>query len=557
VRRHRTSAAVFAGYLALAFAYFGVRVAAHPERTHVGGLFTDPQIFVWSFAWWPHALLHGENPFYTHAIWAPDGFNLAWATSVPGLAVAFAPLTLAFGPVLAYDAACVVMPALAAWAAYLLCRELTGRTWPSLAGGYLFGFSSYVLGGELTHLHTVAVFPAPLLALAVLRFVRGGLSGLGLAVRAGVLLALEAYCSTELLFTLTAALAAALVQALALVPAARRRLVASLAPLAGAYALAALLAAPLLYYVATGYVSGLTQDAPSFSADLLNLVVPTRASLGGWWSDGVAGRFPANDVERGAYLGVPALAIVLSFGLRARRSPGARFLLAGLALAVLAALGSWVTVDGRRVATLPWSRLATLPLWKDVMPVRFMLYASLALAVAVALWAASDLRPAWVRPALAALAVVFVAPDVSWHAWARRPDVPSLFTTGEYRSCLSRGENVLAFPVGARGDSLVWQAEAGFWFRFAGGYVSQRVPDGFLHPKGVARVATSDNPFEVTLRDVLALARRKGVTAAVVSARASDPWRSVLAPLGPPERAGGALVYRLPGAGARRCGASG
>ena len=27
-------------------------------------------------------------PFYTHAIWAPDGINLAWTTSVPGLALA-------------------------------------------------------------------------------------------------------------------------------------------------------------------------------------------------------------------------------------------------------------------------------------------------------------------------------------------------------------------------------------------------------------------------------------------------------------------------------------
>ena len=99
-----------AAYLVLAFCFLGIRVAAHPERDVVGGLFTDPQIFVWSFAWWPHAILHGLNPFYTHQIWAPDGFNLAWATSVPGLAIAFAPLTLLFGPVLAYNVASIAMP---------------------------------------------------------------------------------------------------------------------------------------------------------------------------------------------------------------------------------------------------------------------------------------------------------------------------------------------------------------------------------------------------------------------------------------------------------------
>ena len=58
---------------------------------------TDSNIFIWSFGWWPHALLHGENPVFTHAIWAPDGVNLSWVTSVPGLALLFAPLTLVAG----------------------------------------------------------------------------------------------------------------------------------------------------------------------------------------------------------------------------------------------------------------------------------------------------------------------------------------------------------------------------------------------------------------------------------------------------------------------------
>src|SRR5690348_16379149 len=106
-------------------------------------------------------------------MWSPDGVNLAWATSVPGLAIPFTPLTLAFGPTFAYNVACILMPALAAWTAYLLCHYLTGRTLPSLVGGYLFGFSSYVLSAELSHIHTAAVFLLPLVALLVLRFLRG------------------------------------------------------------------------------------------------------------------------------------------------------------------------------------------------------------------------------------------------------------------------------------------------------------------------------------------------------------------------------------------------
>ena len=78
----RRGGTAFGLYLLVAFLFLGIPVLDHPERDFVGGLFTDPQIFIWSFAWWPHAILHGINPIFTHAIWAPDGFNLAWATSV-------------------------------------------------------------------------------------------------------------------------------------------------------------------------------------------------------------------------------------------------------------------------------------------------------------------------------------------------------------------------------------------------------------------------------------------------------------------------------------------
>ena len=71
--------------------------------------------------------------------------------------------------------AAILLPALAAWTAFLLCRHLTGSFWPSFAGGYLFGFSSYMLGQELGHLHMTAVFLVPLAALVVLRFLEGAL----------------------------------------------------------------------------------------------------------------------------------------------------------------------------------------------------------------------------------------------------------------------------------------------------------------------------------------------------------------------------------------------
>jgi hypothetical protein len=40
----------------------------------------------------------------------------------------------------------ILAPPSPLWTAYLLCRHVTRSSWASLAGGYLFGFSSYELG---------------------------------------------------------------------------------------------------------------------------------------------------------------------------------------------------------------------------------------------------------------------------------------------------------------------------------------------------------------------------------------------------------------------------
>ena len=540
----------FLVYLALAFLFLGLRVVEHPERRVVGGLYTDPQIFVWSFAWWPHAILHGLNPAYTHQIWAPGGYNLAWATSVPGLALVFAPLTLAFGPILAYNVAAILMPALAAWTAFLLCRRLTnGAVWASLAGGYIFGFSAYVLTAGLTHIHTAAVFLLPVAAHLVIRFVQGDLSRRRLALGMGAVLAGQMLLSTEILFTLTFALAASLLLAALLIRSARTPLRATALPLAAAYGLAAVVTAPFLYFIFTGTGSRPPSGAFLFSADLTNLVVPTMANLGGWWTKHFVTAFPANDAERGAYLGVPLLVIVALFAWQWRRRPTGRFLIVGFLLAVFLSLGAYLTIHGRQLTTLPYSHLINKPLFENVMPVRLMAFASLAAAVMLALWAASSFRPSWLRVGLTALAVLTLVPNLAWGAWARTPEVPPLFTTGLYKSCLGRGENVLLLPFGTLGDSMIWQARSHFWFRNAGGYISPFPPRRYQEFTGIYKIATEDSPPDVTTEDVLALARLQHVSSIVL---ADDDlawrWTGVLGAFGRPQAVGGTLIYRLHGA---------
>ena len=181
------------------------------------------------------------------------------------------------------------------------------------------------------------------------------------------------------------------------------------------------------------------------------------------------------------------------------------------------------------------------------MPVRLMLYASLAGAVIVALWAASGARPRWLRIGLTALAVLALVPNVSWSAWARTPQIPALFTTSLYKACLGRGENVLLLPFGTDGDAMLWQVRSNFWFNDAGGYISPYPPPGYSGIAGVRRVATEEIPPDVSTNDVLQLVRLEHVTSIVVDATAESLWGPVLRPFARPQLVGGAFIYRLRG----------
>jgi hypothetical protein len=198
--RDRVGLTALVGYGAVSFLFFGLRLLLESGRQYIGQV-DDPQIPIWSFAWWPHAILHGENPFYTHAIWAPDGINLTWTNANAGPAILFTPLTWAVGPVASYNVAAVLAPAVSAWAAFLLCRHLTNAVWPSLVGGYIFGFSSYVLGHMAGELQLTAIFAIPLIALVTVRYVEGALNGRGLTLRLGILLAVQLLFGLELAFT--------------------------------------------------------------------------------------------------------------------------------------------------------------------------------------------------------------------------------------------------------------------------------------------------------------------------------------------------------------------
>jgi hypothetical protein len=562
--RDRAGLAALAGYGAVSFLFFGLRLLLESGRQYIGQL-DDPQIPIWSFAWWPHAILHGENPFYTHAVWAPDGINLTWTNANPGPAILFAPLTWIVGPVGSYNAAAVLAPAVSAWAAFLLCRHLTNAIWPSLVGGYIFGFSSYVLGHVAGELQLTAIFAVPLIALVVVRYVEGALTARGLTVRLGILFAVQLLFGLELAFTASLALVCAMVIAFAFVPDWRSRLVSMLRPLVGAYALAAVVTSPFLYYALTGGKISAFIPPVGYRADLLNIFLPTNIeAIGGGWAHSVASHFPGNYTERGAFVGPAVIVIVGLFAWRRWRSPMGRFLIVSLLLTVYGSFGSELTVYGHSVLPLPTPfghqtlnlpglGTTNIPLFNNTLPVRFMMYASLVCGVIVALWIAS--RPAgarltrWGLPALAVLALV---PNPEVGTWATTFTIPQFFTASAYRSCLAPGAIVLPEPVGNGGEAILWQAEGGFRFRLAGGRLTTTPPTTFMHPQSLQQISVGNPPVADQTQVLRYYIAAKHVSNVIVDQRQASIWTPALNRIAQPQDVGGVLLYDVSGA-ARPC----
>ncbi len=536
---------MFAGFVVVSFGLFGAAVLPHPGRVILGGG-PDNAIFVWSFAWWPHAILSGTNPFVTHLLYAPSGANLTWMTSVPGLALVFAPVTLLLGPVASFNIAALVLPAIAAWAAYRLCFVLTGSLWASLIGGYLYGFSSFILAQQiLAHVFLTADFVLPLIALAIVRFVRGDWSWWAFVVRFGLLLAVQLLISTEVALTLTLVLVISLGLALLLARDARARLRALMPAVAAGYGVGALFAAPLVAFVLLGLPShGFVRD-PS-GTDLLNLLVPTNVNaLAGTAFPSIQRNF--NPHESAIFVGLPVLIIAALFTWRTWRSGWTRFLIAGFLAPLLLALGPKLTVAGDSVGPLPWRLLENARGFEDIHTPRFGVYAGLASAVIVALWTARTRGWFVGRPLVLPILAVATLFPAAWRSLpVVHPDRPAFFATSLYKSCFPAHETLAIFPF--EGDSLdVLQAETGFSFAIAGGYLTPT-------PAGVRSIVSfNDDPTVALFNDysdrglpsvdaLRAFTARHRVDRVISVAGDGYPTRTQMRAFGPVEQIGGVEV---------------
>jgi hypothetical protein len=524
----------------------GSGVLLHPASTAVGfNPASDFQVMTWSLEWWPWAISHGVNPLHTRLFWPPEGYSTLWMTTIPVPALLGSPITLTAGPLVAYNVLILLAVPLAAAAAYLLCRELTASVGASVVGGVLFGLSPYMLGHTLSqHLDLTFVFPIPLLALLVVRYVRRRTTARRLVFGFAALLLVQLGSSFELFLDVTVMVVVGFVLALAGTTGLTRvRVGRAGALVAGAYGVCLPVLVPIAVVALSSAHASLRFDPSTYAIDFLNVVVPTPTLLGGLFHSAQAQsqHFVGNIGEQDGYLGLPLL-IVAALGLRAEWRRGA-WLAGGLLLvALFLSFGPMLTVGGRALGGLPFS-LARLPVLSSALPARLSVFTALAGACLCALWLARP-RPRWMSAGVAVVLVVSVLPNFAspqrlpgaWTpAYVFRWSTARAATFDQIRPwtrALAAGSNVLVLPTGDRTPASYWQAMSGMRFRLAVP-ATPFVPPSIVASPVVRGLVNNDLPSLAGRR--LAAARLRAflhtqrIRSVVVYSTADRTWRAVAA----------------------------
>ncbi|WP_225197628.1 hypothetical protein [Gluconobacter oxydans] len=441
---------------------------------HLIGVGADVESFAWMLYWWPWSIGHGINPFVTDLAWNGLGYNLTWATALPTFGLLLAPLTWLGGPVLTTNLVIVVAPACAAFAAFLLLQSVTGRWGPAFLGGLVFGFSPYEMGQSLGHLNLTSIALVPLCLLVCKAYLEQTITRLHFIASLSMTALLQLGISTEVLFTSAVMGAVTWCVFVATAPAKVRHIYFLLARdvvLAGIVTI--ILASPFLFYLIKGMkvVPGQLNDADFYSADILNFLVPTPVTFpGGALFSSISDQFTGNISEQDAYIGLPFFLLAAYFSTIAFRSSLlAKRCVLVFWISVLFSMGGVLHV-GKNVVhvPLPWHLVDHLPVVSSVLPVRFAMFTSLALAVLCAVFLAQRATVGRYGVVLCGLLFLFPAPAAQgWEATTSS----LFFTEASIKRHFGNDPVLVVLPFGYLDHSMAWQLQSGYAFRQTGGYL--------------------------------------------------------------------------------------
>jgi hypothetical protein len=446
----------------------------------------DPQdqaFFEWMLAHGARVLTDGVYPFFSDRMNYPDGVNMMANTSVLAVSLPLTPITLLFGPHVAFNVFLTGALAFtgASWYLVLSRRFVTSRA-AAWVGALFCTFAPSMVSHAGGHPNIVSQFLVPLIIWRTLELrVRGRALRNGL-ILAG-LLVWQAFINLEILFMTAVGLGFFC----AVMAAVRRRshpgeaLPFLRALGVTAAATLALLAYPLsVQFFGPQSYQGLHESVRAFGADLASFAAYSRHSVAG--DAAVASRLTQNPAEENAFFGWGLIVLFTGLLIWLRRSV-AVLALGGIALLFAAmSLGPNIVLNGVDTGLSGiWAALHSIPVLDSAVPTRWAMAIAPIVGIILALGCqrAADMirsQPASRGPVrvamITAVAMALVPLIPKPLATVPMEPVPTFVTSGAWRAYVDDQHTLVALPLpdNVYPAPLRWAAVTGQDLRIAGAY---------------------------------------------------------------------------------------
>jgi hypothetical protein len=445
----------------------------------------DPQdqaFFEWMLAHGARVLTDGVYPFFSDRMNYPDGVNMMANTSVLAVSLPMTPITLMFGPHVAFNLFLTLALAATGISWYLvLSRQFVASRLAAWVGALFCTFAPSMISHAGGHPNIVSQFLVPLIIWRTLelrtgRTVRNGL------ILAGLLI-WQAFINLEILF-MTAVGLGIFCSVMAISrrdthPGERRAFLRGIGLAAGVTL--AVLAYPLsVQFFGPQSYQGLPQFVRNFGADLGSFTAYAQRSVAG--NSATAGRLAQNASEQNAFFGWGL--VILFFGLIAwmRRNVAVVTLGAVALLFAAMSLGPRIYLNGINTGVPGiWAVLHSVPVLNSAVPTRWALAIAPVVGIVLALGCqrASDLVKAQpsargpVRVAMITAVAMALVPLVPTPLeTAPMAPVPQFVTSGAWKQYVDDNHTVVSLPLpdSSYPDPLRWSAYTHQDMRIASAY---------------------------------------------------------------------------------------
>ena len=446
----------------------------------------DPQdqaFFEWMLAHGARVFSDGAYPFFSDRMNYPDGVNIMANTSVLAISLPMAPVTLLFGPHVAFNVFLTLALALTGISWYfVLSRQFVRSRLAAWIGALFCTFAPSMVSHAGGHPNIVSQFLVPLIIWRTLRLREPG-RALRNGLVLGGLLVWQAFINLEILFMTAVGLGVfCAIMAFARRKRHRGEVRSFLRGLLVAATLTvALLAYPLsVQFFGPQSYHGLPQFVRNFGADLGSFTAYSSRSVAG--NSVLAERLAQNPQEENAFFGWGL--VILFFGLIVWMRRTAAVLGLGVVALLYAAmsLGPRIFLNGINTGVPGiWAVLHSVPVLNSAVPTRWAMAIAPAVGIVLALGVqrAIDLVRAQpsargpVRVAMitaVAMALVPLAPTPL--KTAPMAPTPAFITSGAWKQYVDDDHTLVTLPLPDSGypDPLRWSAATGQDMRIAGAY---------------------------------------------------------------------------------------